>query len=210
MEKRLRDAQQTRVKSAAGLVQFADAAIASAALDAIREHRPIEVFLGLEVAENNSFVYAGGFRDLARAGAVEALLGKKLHRDVDELFLAIWRGKSHGTKVSAYLLYSHGNNSASLGFTVCHDGIDETYNQGFRCPNGRICQPPLLFTIFPTTGTLQTNKVVSCTIRRTRLPTFSNHLACLIHEVAARSKNEWRDLAEGGSNRVGFALSVLK
>src|SRR5260370_4497831 len=31
-------------------------------------------------------------------------------------------------------------------------------------------------------------------------------LACLIHEVAARSKNEWRDLAEGGSNRVGFAL----
>src|SRR5260370_41779901 len=138
MEKRLRDAQQTRVKSAAGLVQFADAAIASAALDAIREHRPIEVFLGLEVAENNSFVYAGGFRDLARAGAVEALLGKKLHRDVDELFLAIWRGKSHGTKVSAHLLYSHGNNSASLGFTVCHDGIDETYNQGFRCPNGRI------------------------------------------------------------------------
>jgi hypothetical protein len=28
---------------------------------------------------------------------------KKLHRDVDELFLTIWRGKSHGIKVSTYL-----------------------------------------------------------------------------------------------------------
>jgi hypothetical protein len=43
-------------------------------------------------------------------------------------------------------------------------------------------------------------------LQRTRLAASERILACLIHEVAARSKNEWRDLAEGGSNRVGFAL----
>jgi hypothetical protein len=60
-----------------------------AAFDAVGEHRPEHVFLGTEMTKNERLVYPRSLGDLTGAGAVETLFGKQLHRDFEELFLAV-------------------------------------------------------------------------------------------------------------------------
>ncbi len=98
-----RKGNQHLAEIALRLHQFKHAAIAPAAFDAVGEHRPEEVFLGAEMTENECFVYAGSLSDLACTSAVKTLFGKQFHRDFEQLFLAVWRGKSH-SKTSKYLL----------------------------------------------------------------------------------------------------------
>src|SRR5258708_4182156 len=80
-------------------------AMAAGGLNPVRDNRPIKLFLGGEMAKNNSFIHARSPCDLLGSGSVETLFREEAHCGFNQLQAAIFGGETH---VSNHLFYSGG------------------------------------------------------------------------------------------------------